>query len=41
MADPTFHQKKHWGRAHQRGAAPVIGEIDPAAITLLDGASPP
>lgn len=40
MADPTFHQKRQWGRARQMPAAPVIGEIDPDAITLLDGASP-
>lgn len=41
MTDPTFHQKKGWARAHQTGAAPTIGEIDPDAIALLDGTSSP
>jgi hypothetical protein len=40
MTDPTFHQKKQWARAHQTGAVPAIGEINPDEIILLDGPSP-
>lgn len=40
MPDPTFHQLRQWGRGRLPPAAPVIGEIDPGAITVLDGPVP-
>lgn len=39
MADPTFHQLRQWGRGRQAPAAPAIGQIDPDAISVLDGAA--
>ena len=41
MPDPTFHQLRQWGRGRQAPIAPGLSEIDPDAITLLDGPAPP
>ena len=40
MPDPTFHQLRQWGRGRQALTAPAISEIDPDAITVLDGPVP-